>query len=274
MKKCISIFAMMVVLFSLSYSGAPVQNMSPASLALDYSGLWRGETITTQKIGAHENAHLFSVRYAPIAYLLLSAGLGAAAYSVDTNMTDGTHKVFYNGGYGLAPSFGINAFSPYLFPKILRVTAEAKGYYLSTTEKTENYEYSGLFATGGAGLIFSIGSSVDIEVGGRGFIIVGEMQKKGDSVQAFSNNEPARGYLSITIQTPLEGGYISLDFDASPAITGEWTRGPSEASIGITAGVVLRGRTAVEKTKPIDEKNFPNYKNLEKKSENLLKELK
>lgn len=274
MNKIIPLFAAIAIFSTLCYAGTPVQNMSSHSLALDYSGLWRGETITKQEVGAHENAHLFSLRYAPFPYLLLSAGLGMSSYSVDANGTDATHKTYYKGEFGLAPSFGINAFTPYLFPKILRVTAEAKGYYMNSTDETESYGYSGLFATGDAGLIFSIGSSVDVEIGGRGLIILGEMQKKGDSVLGFSNNEPVRGYLSVTVQTPLEGGYITLDFDASPNISGDWSAGPAESSIGITAGVVLRGRTAAEKLKPADEKNFPNYKNLENKADTLRKELK
>jgi hypothetical protein len=274
MKNYLTILAAIIGLSSLSYAGLPVQNMSSGSLALDYNGLLRGATITKQKVGAHENAHTMNFSYAPIPWLVLSAGLGAASYSVDTTPLDAGHSIFYNGRFGFAPVFGISGYTPYLAGSLLRVTAGARGHYLNTTDKTKQFGYGGLFATGGAGLIFSIGSIVDIELGGRGFFILGEMQKKGDTVQGFSNNNIPRGYLSVTLQTPLEGGYITVDFDASPEFSGDWSRGPAESSIGITAGMIFRSRTGVEKSKTVDDSHFPNYKDLEKKVENLQKELK
>ena len=123
MNKIFPIFAAIVMLSTLCFAGAPVQNMSSHSLALDYSGLWRGATITQQEVGAHENVQMFNIHYAPVPYLLLSAGLGAAAYAVDTNLADAAHRIYYNGSFGFAPSFGISAYTPYLISKLLRVTA-------------------------------------------------------------------------------------------------------------------------------------------------------
>jgi hypothetical protein len=274
MNRIILVFAAIVGLFTLSYAGVPVQNMSPAGFALDYSGLWRGATITEQKVGAHENEHLFTIHYAPIPYLLLSAGLGVASYSVDTNQADATHKIYYNGNFGFSPSFGITAFTPYLYRELVRITAGATGNYLNTADMTKRYSYAGLFTAGSAGVIFSVASVVDIEFGGRGLFIMGEMQGENGPMHSFSNNEKARGYLSVTIQTPLEGGYITLDFDASPNISDDWSKGPVESSIGITAGAVIHNRTSVEKSKTTDDKNFPRYKDLEKKVVDLQKELK
>jgi hypothetical protein len=274
MKKSIGFLTAIVILSSFSYAGAPVQNMSAGSFSLDYNGLWRGENITMQKVGANEDVQTIAIGYSPAPYLFLSVGLGVASYSVDTNTANGSQQIFYNGNFGIAPTFVLTAYTPYLYGKLVRITAGAKGYFLNTTDPTKQYGYGGFFATGGAGLVFSLGTHVDLEIGGRGLLVMGEMQQVNNPQYDFSNDTKSRGYLSVTVQTPGEGGYIALDCDASPDVTGDWSNGPKEASIGITAGVIFHSRAAMDKLKEPEEKNFPHFRELQGQIDTLRKELK
>ena len=267
MKRAISLLVMLSGLYVAAAAGVPVQDLSLTSLGLDYTGMWRGEQITLKAVAAHENVQLLNFRYAPLPYVAVSLGAGVAGYSVDT--CDGKQ---FKGGYGMTPSFGIDLYSPFLLNKLLRVTAGVKGYYLYTKNKDKSWLYSGTFVNPSAGIIFSASDRVDIEVGGRGLYIFGEMGKTDDASSGFSNNETGRGYLTILLHSPSERAYFALDLDASPNISADWTKGPAEASIGVTLGFIISKKK--EKADAKTNVDYPGYKEMQKKMEEMEKEQK
>ena len=252
-------------LFFSAYGGLPVQDMSPTSLALDYSGLWRGEKITKQKVPGHENVQLLNLHYSPVPYCAFSLGLGAARYSVDT-----VRQTQFKGTYNFSPSLGITLFSPFLLKKILRFTAGAKAYYLYTRNRDRSYLYSGSFMTPGGGVLVSLGEYVDFGLGVRGQLISGRMQKGREPALDFSNSQTMRTYFTAMIHSPSEGAYFLIDFDASPKIDLDWSNGPAESSIGISVGIILRSSKEKIMPKTMD---YPMQRELEKKLEDMEKEL-
>jgi hypothetical protein len=253
------------------YAGLPVQDLSSASLAVDYSGMWRGEQITAAKVPGHESVHLVNVRYAPAPWFLLSCGIGAANFSVDT-----FRQTQFKGSFSFSPAVGVNFYTPFFLKKTLRLTAGAKANYLYTRNRDKSYLYSGPFVTPGAGLIVSLGDYVDLEFGGRGDFIFGSMQKGGDNAQSFSNRERARAYCTATLHTPLEGAYLLVDFDGSPKMNLDWSNGPAESSLGISVGLILRQPRdrVVQQQKAKEATDYPGYKEMKKKINEMEEELK
>lgn len=262
-------FALFMMIAGLAYAVLPVEDMSSTSLGVDYSGTWRGEQITLRNVPGHESAHHLNLRYAPLPYVLLSLGLGAANFTVDTCL-----QTQFKGTYNFSPSLGLSLFSPFLIKKALRVTAGAKTYYLYTRNKEKSHIYSGPFVHPEAGAVVSIGEYIDLEAGARGNFIFGRMQENREPALNFSNSERIRGYFSATIYAPSEGAYFILDFDASPKIDMDWSKGPAESAIGITLGVILRQNKNKLRKKLIDDPEFPGYREMQKKTEEMEQELK
>jgi hypothetical protein len=273
MKRTIAIVATVVGFYSATHAMLPIQDMSKYSIGIDYSGMWRGEEITKQNIPGHESAHHLNVHYAPLPYLQLSVGFGAASFSVDTFTVDTLQRQF-KGTYNFSPSLGISAYSPFLLKKLLRVTAGVKAYFLYSRNKEKSFVYSGPLVNPSAGAIVSLGEYIDIEAGVRGNIIFGRMQQMGGAAVNFSNGQTVRTYLSAMMHTPSEGAYFIVDFDASPNIDLDWSKGPAESSIGISVGLILRQSKDKLAKKMIDDPSFPGYKNLQKKTEEMEKEMK
>jgi hypothetical protein len=251
-----------------AFAGPPVQDLSSTSIAVDYSGVWRGAEITTLKVPAHESVHLVNVRYSPLPYVVLSAGLGAANYSVDT-----CQQRQFKGGFNFSPSLGAAFFTPPLANNIVRLTAGAKAHYLYTTNLEESFVYSGPVVVPNAGIRVSLGQFVDLEAGARGLLIMGTMQEGDMKGRSFSNVEQKRGYLSVTLHTPSEGAYLSFDLDASPGIDMDWTGGPAESSIGVTVGLILRQPQDRLSRKMNGYEDYPAFREMEKKIEEMEKEM-
>jgi hypothetical protein len=266
MKKVIPLFVMVIGAFFISFAGLPVQDMTFKSLGLDYNGQWRGEQITLKAVPAHENIQLVNFHYAPLPYVMVSLGVGVAAYSVDT--CNGRQ---FTGDFGPSPSAGIDLYSPFFVYNMLRITAGVKANYLYSKNSAETYLYQGAFVSPGAGIIFSANDYIDIEVGGRGLLIFGQMEQAGVAPSNFSNKERARGYLSFLFHSPSEGAYFAFDFDASPAISADWSKGPAEASLGITLGFVLSKRK--EKIDPKTDALFPGFKEMQDREDQMKKDM-
>ena len=271
MKKTQLVFAAIAagVLLSAASAGVPVQDMSSTSIAVDYSGVWRGEEITTLNVPAHESVHHVNVRYAPLPYIIFSAGFGAADFSVDT-----CRQVQFKGKLNFSPALGASFYSPAFLNKILRVTAGAKAHYLYTKNAEKSYLYSGPVVIPNAGFIVSLGEYVDLEAGARVMLMFGSMQKGSDNALSFSNGRQERGYLSIMLHSPSEGAYMMVDLDASSGINMNWTNGPAESSIGISIGIILRQPKDRLSRKMNNYDDYPGYKELEKKIDEMEKEMK
>ena len=270
MKRLTALFMMIAGLWcSPAYAVLPVEGMSPTSLGVDYSGMWRGEKITKRNIPGHESAHHLNLRYAPVPYVLLSLGFGAANFTVDTSL-----QTQFKGTYNFSPSLGFSLYSPFLIKKTLRVTAGAKAYYLYTRNKEKSHIYSGPFVNPEAGAVVSIGEYIDLEAGARGNMVFGRMQENREPALNFSNSQRIRAYLSAMIYAPSEGAYFLFDFDASPKIDMDWSRGPAESAIGITVGIILRQNKDKLRKKLIDDPDFPGYREMQKKTEEMEQELK
>jgi hypothetical protein len=257
------------LLSAIIAAGVPVQDMSSTSIGIDYSGVWRGEEITKRNVPAHESVHHVNVRYAPLPYIMFSAGLGAANFSVDT-----CQQVQFKGGHNFSPALGITLFSPAFLKKTLRVIAGAKAHYLYTRDNDKLFTYSGPVAITNGGFIVSLGQYIDIEAGARSMLIVGSMQEGDRKAQAFSNSDQLRGYFSVTLHSPSDGAYMSFDFDASRQMDMNWTNGPAESSIGVSIGIILRQPKDRLSRKMSNHEDYPGYKELEKKIEEMEKEMK
>ncbi|MBN1128213.1 MAG: hypothetical protein JXA71_04470 [Chitinispirillaceae bacterium] len=256
------------LLATCAFAGSPVQDLSSSSIAVDYSGVWRGAEITALKVPAHESVHHVNVRYAPLPFLMLSAGLGGANISVDT-----CQQRQFKGGFNFSPSLGLALFTPPLIKNRLRVTAGAKAHYLYTRDQSESFVYSGPVVVPHAGVIVSLNGFVDLEAGGRGLLMLGRMQEGGGAAQEFSNAEQKRAYLSVTLHTPAEGAYLSFDFDASPGIDMDWAGGPAESSIGVSVGVILRQPNDKMSRKMSENEDYPGFREMEKKIEEMEKSM-
>jgi hypothetical protein len=260
--------AFAAALASAALAGPPVQDMSSTSIGVDYSGTWRGEKITERNVPAHESMHHINVRYAPLPYVLLSAGFGAANFGVDT-----CNQVQFKGGFNFSPSLGFSLFTPSFFNKKVRVTAGVKSHYLYTRNSDESYLYYGPVVVPNAGLIVSLGDYLDLEAGARGLLLFGHMQPGSRSAQVFSNGQQKRTYFSIMLHTPAEGAYMLVDFDASNGMDMNWSNGPAESSIGFTVGVIIRQSKDRLASKIKDNTDYPGYREMENKIEEMEKNL-
>jgi hypothetical protein len=270
MKKIISMFAMAVGLAVVTaYAVPPIEYLSSTSLGIDYSGMWRGEKITAQDVPGHESVHHLNVRYAPVPYVMLSLGFGVASFTVDAY-----RQTQFKGNYNFSPSLGLGVYSPFLLKKALRLTAGANAYFLYSKNEDKSFIYSGPFINPSAGAVFSLGEYLDLEAGARWNFIFGRMQHSGGTQTDFSNRETLRAYISATMYAPSEGAYMLVDFDASPDIDLDWSKGPAESSIGIAVGIILRQKNDNLSKKTINDAEYPGFKEMIKKTDDMEKELK
>lgn len=260
-----------MALSALSYAGIPVQDMSATSIGIDYSGMWRGEKITSANVPGHESVHLVNIRYSPGPCFLFSVGFGGAAFTVDT-----CRQSQFKGTFNFSPSLGVNLYTPYFVRHALRVTAGVKANYLYTRDTDKSYLYSGPFVTPGAGVIVSLGEFIDLEAGARGDFIFGRMQKGNNSPVNFSNKEQMRAYFTAMLHTPSEGAYLLIDFDASPEVNMDWSNGPAESSIGISLGLILRQEKdkIAKQRKMKEDADYPGFRAMQKKVEEMEDEMK
>ena len=74
------------------------------------------------------------------------------------------------------------------------------------------------------------------------------------------------------VKSAHEKVFLSLDFDVSPGVSSDWSSGPSEASIGISVGILLGWKERKEVTEP-DPLYFEDYKELKKKQKKMKEDL-
>jgi len=243
----------------------PLESMASNRLGLQYGFDFRGQDITSQDVPSHEILHTLNLGYSPIPYLGLEAGIGADQLSVDRY-----NGARFSGGYGLAPLFGATLASPSLF-ELLRVAGGARFLYLDS-EDDRGYAYSGWVSSPFLSIILSPSGYFDLEAGARGHLINGEMQGPSGPTQTFSNRQTVRGFVSITLKSPSEFAFLTIDADFSPAADPDWSNGPREASIGVSFGTLLgwKAKPQEAKTAPI---YFPAYPEMKEKQKQMEEEL-
>ncbi|MBN1308820.1 MAG: hypothetical protein JXA18_12930 [Chitinispirillaceae bacterium] len=262
--------AISTLLFSsvLAASGVPVEDMSPFTLGIEYQGMIAGQTITRASVHSLFRPHYLTVRYAPLPYLLVSAGAGSAKFSIAEY--DSTR---FDGNRGISAAIGLHGFTPRLID-FLMITAGTHGYLLNSTQ--DDYRYIAAVADPVAGVRCLIGDMLDIEAGAKGHIIYGRMN--GPAVTdplTFSNNNRIRGYLSMTLHSFSGGAYMSLSMDLSPYAEPDWSDGPYEASLSLRIGALIRTRRSDAITDAKEKKvdYFRNYDKMKEQQEKMADEM-
>lgn len=204
--------------------------MSFSAIGIEYSGMIGGQTITETAATTVLKTHYVMLRYAPLPYLLLSAGTGATKYS-----TDEYDSARFTETPGASASFGLQGFTPRMF-NLLMITAGAHTYLLNS--KFGWHRYIGTLIDPGAGAVFVIADRFDIETGVKAFVLFGRKEATYH-VTDFSNENIMRWYLSLTLHSPVEGAYCSITADLSPNSSIE-SNGLREASLSLRIGAIIR----------------------------------
>jgi hypothetical protein len=243
----------------------PLGNMGPRNLGIQYGLTFRGQDITNQDVPSHETIHAFTLGYAPIPYLGLEAGLG-----LDRFLVDRYKSTRFRGDYGISPLFGATAATPYLF-EFARMAGGARFLYLNS-EDGKGFSYSGSVFSPWLAAVLAPSGYFDVQAGARGHFLNGTMRAPSGSPQSFGNGESLRGFFSVTLKSPRESAFLTLDADCSPGIDSDWSNGPREASIGISFGTLLGW-----KSKSSDAKSpspyFPAYREMKDKQDKMAEEV-
>lgn len=264
----LTFLACLAFLVSVTSAEFPVADMDNHSLGIQYGLTFRGQNITEANVPSHEILHLVSLAYAPVPYVALEAGIGIDRFKVERK-----NQVGFQGEYGLSPAFGLSLYSPALLD-ILRVTAGNRSVFLNS-EDGKGYRYSGLISNPFLGLIVAPSHYVDITAGIRGLLVDGKMRtpaSKAGEEKPFANQDMVRGYLSVTLKSPAERAFMTLDLDASPSLDSDWSNGPREASVGIAFGAVL-GWKARNTGSTDSSKYFPAVPEMKARQDKMAEEI-
>ena len=268
------VMGLLLFVSSLAFAEFPVANMDPHSLGIQYGLAFRGENITSSSVASHETIHLLSIAYSPLPYLSLEGGVGVDQFSVDPSK-----QIHFKGDYGISPVFGLSLFTP-VIADIVRFTAGSRALFLNS-EDVEGYKYSGFISNPFLGLLVSPSPFVDVTAGLRMLLIDGQMSGPNSSpTQAFANPDMNRGYLAVTLKSPADRAFLTLDLDASPSLNSDWSNGPREATIGISFGAMLGWRTranvnaSTNTNTPRDSSGyFPAIPEMKAKQDKMAKEI-
>lgn len=229
-----------VLASALFASGVPVQDMSSGTLAIEYEGTTTGQTITRAEVASLMRGHFLLCRYAPLPYLLVSAGIGGTRFS--TAVHDSSR---FKGATGVSAALDLHLYSP-RFLDMLMGTAGVEARMVNSGR--DGYRYLAALATPRGGVRLMAGRIFDFEIGGKVHICTGLMKEpESDERSRFSNAHYARGYGAVTLHSfNGNGAYATFSFDASPRILdGDWSEGPYESSFSLQVGFLLRRKSGV-----------------------------
>jgi hypothetical protein len=244
----------------LLFAKPPVRYMYQTTIGGEYYAAMRGQLITNASVPSHERIQLIYFTYAPVEYVQFAIGFGADRFS-----TDHFNDRRFDGRYGFSPALSLSGNSPLFLMKILRVTLNIDFLYLNSTDKFK-FKYSGAILDPSLGLLAYAGKFVDLELGARGHLIGGTMTDKTETV--FSNAEIIRGYLAVTLASR-KGAYLQLHLDASPRVTMEFNKGPSEAAMGFSIGALITPDRTNRKLQEKTNKYFPAFNDMKKKEDDM-----
>jgi hypothetical protein len=251
---------------SAAHADFPLEDMGSASLGIQYGLAFRGQDITAANVPSYETIHTLSIAYAPVPYIALQAGVGLDAFDVETR-----NAIGFQGDFGISPVFGVLMASPYFALDLLRVTGGARFLYLNS-EDDKGYRYSALVANPYLGIAFSPSGYFDVEAGVRGHLVEGTMHGPGNTEGTFANDEIGRGYLTLTVKSPSEGAFLSLDLDMSPSVDSDWANGPREAQVGVSFGAILGGRVKPARAKDASG-YFPGFSDMKDRQDKMAEEI-
>jgi hypothetical protein len=261
----ITILGLLAAAFCVA--GAPSQDFSINSFGLEYNGVLRGQYITEKNVPSYQQVQTVNFLYAPVQYMLFFAGIGAAKMSIDS-----ASGMQFVGNYGFSPSCGLSLFTPFFLNKIVRMSGGVSVLFLNSEDRN-NFAYTGTVVSPYLGLIFSAGRGVDISAGYRGHLTSGQLLNTltSDSYN-YSNRNVVRAYGTLTLHSPSDGAYISVDGDLSTKVTNTWNGGPLEASMGISVGVILHAPLR-KNDKSVENAYFPRCKEMREKQKKMVEEL-
>lgn len=260
------LFTLAVALVPAARADFPLEDMGPKSLGLQYGLAFRGQNITEAIVPSHETIHTLNLAYTPIPFVSLQAGIGLDAFDVETR-----NAIGFQGDYGISPVFGFVLATPYFAMDYLKATGGARFLYLNS-EDEKGYRYSAFVSNPFMGLVFSPSGYFDLEAGVRGHLVEGTMNGPGNVEQPFANDDIGRGYITATVKSPADGAFLSLDVDMSPSVDSDWSRGPSEAQVGVSFGVIMGGRPRPVRTKETSG-YFPAYSEMKDKQDKMSEEI-
>jgi hypothetical protein len=263
---------LLLLTYSILTAAVPSEDLSPNSFALEYEGTLRGENIPdhyfpAQDVASHESIQMLYLRYAPVTYAVFSIGLGAERFIVEPYAGSA-----FNGRYNFSPAGEVALFTPYFAGGVLRVTGGAAASYLYS-EDTYNTVYRGLIANPFAGIVFSLGNSIDVALGCRAHRIFGTIEDPtAGTTTDFHNRTMVRGYGTLVLHSPSDGAYASFDADVSPKYSTTWNGGPLEATVRASIGYIVR-KAVYRKPIAVDNTYFPGYQDMMKLEDTMSKEI-
>ena len=243
----------------------PVEDMGSHSLGIQYSLAFRGQNITEAAIPSHETLHLLSLAYAPVPYVSLEAGMG-----IDKLEVDASKQVRFAGDYGISPALGLSLFTPALLD-LLRVTAGSKALFLNSKDAA-GFRYSGWISNPFLGLLLTPSGYATVAAGARMVLLDGKMRAPAGSEEPFANENILRGYVAVTLKSPGDRAFLTLDVDMSPSVSTNWSEGPREASLGIAFGTAL-GRKARSSVSADSSRYFPAFPAMKAKQDKMAEEI-
>jgi hypothetical protein len=249
----------------------PLQFMKSDALSLEYCLNFRGQMITERDIASNETMHLLKLGYSPLPFVAFFGGLGINKFTVDPFVVQQDPLTFqrFDGGYGFSPAAGGIFFTPRI-AGLFRAFGGIDVTYIYSKDAFGKL-YEGPVYDPGGGLTLTLAKYLDVALGGKGHLINGKMKDEDTKavLGPFSNRTVARGYLSVILKSPYENKFLSLDFEASPDFTKDWTNGPRESAIMIAVGILMKED---KKNKELEKRNlshFPGYKSLEDDAEDM-----
>ncbi len=257
------------LLAATAFAEFPVQDMDVRALGLQYGLTFRGENITKAATPGHETAHALTLAYAPVPYAVLEAGIGVDKFEVESVQSPAKTTAF-SGDYGIAPSFGLSLYTPPV-ADMLRATLGVKTLFLNSSD-AKGYTYSGFLHAPFLGLTLAPSGYFCVGVGMRAVYLDGTMEGPGTNL-AFSNGQLFRGYLSVTLKSPAERAFLTLDLDASPDIDADWSNGPREASVAISFGAMLGWKPHPNAAAIDSSAYFPAYPEMKAKAKKMAGEI-
>lgn len=261
----LAVLVFIPVLYSVVAAGVPLGKMNSNTLAMEYVDVMSGQVITEKDISSNEHFRRFRLQYAPVSFLLFSAGIGADKFTVDEY-----NKKKFNGSYGFSSSAGIMLFTPLIIRDIVRVKGGLGISYLNSRDKLQNV-YEGIMFDPYGGIGVSLGKYAGIDFGFKGHIIDGAMRNAdtGADFGKFSNRVVSREYASLILKSPGNMTYMTLNFEVSPEWSRDWNNGPYESAVGLSVGVMLRRDTKNEEIEKKSREYFPDYDKIKEKADEL-----
>jgi hypothetical protein len=246
-----------------AFANPPIRNMTPFSLGIEYAATFRGQLITQASVNAVERQHILKLHYSPIEYVQVYLGGGADRLEVKYESVD----IHFDGRYGFSPVAGLSLNTPAFVRKVLRVTAGVDYLYLNSKD-SYSFKYSGSIIDLNLGIIAHTGPYIDMNAGVKGHFIDGTMKDILGNEYAFSNVENLRIYFDFTVCSK-KGAFAQVRMDASPLAQTTVEKGPVDATIGISLGVLIISDQKNKKTMERNDKYFPEFDNMKKKEEEM-----